>query len=61
MKKICGSRIFKRSMINIADIAFEEDFKVNEGCCLWKCTEKRFSQRPDAQVSIGNHEGRRQD
>jgi len=46
-------------MINIANVAFEEHFKVNEGCCLWKCTEKKFSQRPDAQVSIGNHEGRR--
>jgi hypothetical protein len=43
-------------MINIVNIAFEGPFKVDEDCWLWKCTEKNFSQRPDAQVSIGNQE-----
>jgi len=47
IKPLCGSKISKRHIIDIDEIAFWT-LKVDEDCCLSKCTENNFSQWPDA-------------
>jgi len=50
MKQFVDPRIFIRSIDCIKEAAFSCTL-VGKDCCFWKCTEIKFSQRVDAQVS----------